>query len=93
MELTKGQTDIIAADGHLLVTGGPGSGKTTIAILKAGDIARKALRPGQRILFLSFARATVGRVLEAMEQENALSPEAKKRIRQCSGNYPSGFCS
>ncbi|MDI4238649.1 AAA family ATPase [Bradyrhizobium sp. Arg237L] len=66
VELTDGQKDVLRADGHQLVTGGPGSGKTTVSILKAAKIARVALRQGQRILFLSFARATVARVLEAI---------------------------
>ena len=63
MELTKKQQEIMDANGHLLVTGGPGSGKTTVSILKAGQIAARDLRPGQKILFLSFARATVSRVI------------------------------
>lgn len=80
MDLTTGQKEILAAKGHLLITGGPGSGKTTVAILKAGQIAGEELRPGQEVLFLSFARATVSRVLEAIEEENHLSADAKKRI-------------
>lgn len=48
--------DILAAAGHLLVTGGPGSGKTTIALLKAQKRIPN-LKPGQEILFLSFSRA------------------------------------
>jgi DNA helicase-2/ATP-dependent DNA helicase PcrA len=80
MELTKEQKDMLDAAGHLLITGGPGAGKTTIAILKAGRIAADLLRPGQRVLFLSFARATVGRVIEAKEEEDELPAEAKKRI-------------
>lgn len=78
-ELTKGQKDILAANGHLLVKGGPGSGKTTVSILKAGRMAA-ALRPGQRVLFLSFARATVARVLEAIEEETTLTREVRNAI-------------
>lgn len=80
MELTKGQLEVMDADGHLLVTGGPGSGKTTISILKAAQIAEQDLRPGQKILFLSFARATVSRVVEAIEYEQRIPPEQKRLI-------------
>lgn len=79
MELTKGQLDVMEAHGHLLVTGGPGSGKTTISILKAAQITEQHLRPGQKILFLSFARATVSRVVEAIEYEQKI-PHAQKRL-------------
>jgi DNA helicase II / ATP-dependent DNA helicase PcrA len=44
------------------VTGGPGSGKTTIALLKAKKII-SSLASGQEILFLSFSRAAVRQVL------------------------------
>jgi DNA helicase-2/ATP-dependent DNA helicase PcrA len=80
VDLTQTQKDIIAADGHLLVSGGPGSGKTTVAILKAAEIAESLLRPGQSVLFLSFARATVARILEAIDEEKAATRSAKKRI-------------
>jgi DNA helicase II / ATP-dependent DNA helicase PcrA len=80
MELTKGQLTVMEADGHLLVTGGPGSGKTTISILKAAQIAERDLRPGQKILFLSFARATVSRVVEAIEYEQRIPPAQKRLI-------------
>jgi DNA helicase-2/ATP-dependent DNA helicase PcrA len=80
IDLTEKQKAILAQPGHLLVTGGPGSGKTTIAILKAAKIAESGLRPGQSILFLSFARATVARILEAMNEEKALSADARRRI-------------
>ena len=79
MELTKGQLDVMEADGHLLVTGGPGSGKTTVSIIKAAQIAGQDILPGQRILFLSFARATVSRVVEAIEYEQKI-PSATKRL-------------
>jgi DNA helicase-2/ATP-dependent DNA helicase PcrA len=49
----------------MLVLGGPGSGKTTMALLKANkEIESGSLKRGQRILFLSFARATISRVAE-----------------------------
>ena len=80
MQLTEKQLEIMDANGHLLVTGGPGSGKTTISILKAAKIAERDLRPGQKILFLSFARATVSRVVEAIEYEQHIPREKKRRI-------------
>lgn len=80
MQLTEKQRDIMKAEGHLLVTGGPGSGKTTVSILKAAQIAEQHLRPGQKVLFLSFARATVSRVVEAIEYEQQIPREQKRRI-------------
>jgi DNA helicase-2/ATP-dependent DNA helicase PcrA len=80
MELTEKQQDVLAADGHLLVTGGPGSGKTTISIHKAAGIAARDLRPGQQVLFLSFARASVSRVVEAIEYEQQIPRQLKSRI-------------
>ena len=80
MQLTEKQLEIMAAKGHLLVTGGPGSGKTTIAILKAAQSAESDLRPGQRVLFLSFARATVSRIVDAIEYEQKIPRELQQRI-------------
>jgi DNA helicase-2/ATP-dependent DNA helicase PcrA len=80
MQLTDKQLAVLKADGHLLVTGGPGSGKTTVSILKAAQHAESCLRPGQNILFLSFARATVSRVVEAIEYEHAIPRDQKRRI-------------
>ncbi|QDI83654.1 ATP-dependent helicase [Methylorubrum populi] len=80
LDLTPAQRDVLAAEGHQLVVGGPGSGKTTVSILKAAKIAREKLRPGQRILFLSFARATVSRVFEAIDDEKSITKEENKRI-------------
>lgn len=79
VNLTDKQKAILEAQGHLLVVGGPGSGKTTIAILKAAKLTAE-LKPGQSALFLSFARATVTRILEAMDEEKALTNAEKKRI-------------
>lgn len=79
-ELTDKQKEVLAAEGHLLVQGGPGSGKTTVSILKAGKIVKEGLINGQRILFLSFARATVSRVLEAIDDEEEITRDVKRRI-------------
>jgi DNA helicase-2/ATP-dependent DNA helicase PcrA len=80
VDLTEVQKDVLKADGHQLVTGGPGSGKTTVSILKAAKIAQESLGPGQRILFLSFARATVSRVFEAIDEEGSIPREEKQKI-------------
>ena len=68
------------SDGHLLVSGGPGSGKTTVSILKAAQIAEHELQPQQAVLFLSFARASISRVIEVIEQEQGIPRETKRRI-------------
>ena len=69
------------SDGHLLVSGGPGSGKTTVSILKAAQIAEHELQPQQEVLFLSFARASISRVIEVIEQEQSIPRETKRRIK------------
>ncbi len=79
MNLTVEQKKIVDQAGHVLVTGGPGSGKTTVAILKAARIA-DSLPDSRFILFLSFARATVARILEAMEEEKSLPASTRSRI-------------
>ncbi|MEN5249839.1 ATP-dependent helicase [Brucella pseudintermedia] len=73
VDLTEAQKGVLDAEGHQLVTAGPGSGKTTVSILKAAKIGREALKPGQRLLFLSFARATVSRVMEAIDEEKQIT--------------------
>src|SRR5690606_30575844 len=60
---------ILDESGPILVTGGPGSGKTTIALLKASKRIEDGLLAGQSVLFLSFSRAAVGRVIEASQRE------------------------
>ena len=79
-ELSSDQKDILNAAGNLLVLGGPGSGKTTTAILKADELVRNRKVSTQKILFLSFARATVSRVLEAVKQHSLLTEETKRYI-------------
>jgi DNA helicase-2/ATP-dependent DNA helicase PcrA len=69
---------IIEADGHVVVTGGPGCGKTTVALQKALFRVKTGLEPGQKILFLSFSRAAVARVLQAARAD--LTPATRQHI-------------
>lgn len=58
--------EFLSSEGHTIVLGGPGSGKTTAALIKANqEIAKPEWKRFQQALFLSFARSTVGRVAEA----------------------------
>lgn len=68
---------IIEEQGHALVIGGPGSGKTTLALLKSKGIL-DTLAPGQNILFLSFSRAAVQQILKRCRE--ILTKEEMKRI-------------
>ena len=60
---------ILDATGHVLVTGGPGSGKTTIALHKAVRRVSAGLETGQKVLFLSFSRAAVARIVDAAKRD------------------------
>ena len=79
MNLTNEQKKVMATAGHQLVIGGPGSGKTTVSILKAAEVS-KTLSAGQRVLFLSFARATVSRVIEAVAEYPEFKASSKSLI-------------
>ena len=69
-QLSPERIALLETAGHLLVLGGPGSGKTTIAIHKADhEIGSDGLKSGQRVLFLSFARATVSKVAEQARRQ------------------------
>lgn len=59
---------VLDSNGHTLVTGGPGSGKTTIALRKAVSKIEQGLQPGQKVLFLSFSRAAVTRIIESASE-------------------------
>lgn len=61
-------SDFLATSNHCLVSGGPGSGKTTLALRKAVTRLASGAGPGQAVLFLSFSRAAVGRLIEAGTQ-------------------------
>lgn len=80
MILSEGQSEVMDRSGHQLITGGPGSGKTTISILKAAQVVNSDLPAGGKVLFLSFARATIARVVEAIEFEQRIPREQKRRI-------------
>jgi len=80
LDLSDDRKTIIGHTGHLLIRGGPGSGKTTIAIAKAESLVATALAPGQQVLFLSFARATVARVIETLADQSRSKPDVQRRI-------------
>jgi len=64
-ELTIEKNRLLNTDGHILALGGPGSGKTYIALRKAEhEIQSGKLLRSQHVLFLSFARPTIARVAE-----------------------------
>lgn len=62
LQLEQKHKEIIAAPAPVLVTGGPGSGKTTTALLKAKTHVAK-LERGQEVLFLSFTRSAIRQIL------------------------------
>lgn len=70
---------VLNSVGHCLVMGGPGSGKTTLALMKASKRIKDGLTNGQNVLFLSFSRAAVARIVDASKgqfhagQQSALS--------------------
>jgi DNA helicase-2/ATP-dependent DNA helicase PcrA len=79
LKLCDQRKALLASGGHLLVLGGPGSGKTTIALVKAAtEIASAAVASGQRVLFLSFARATVTRIVQ--ESRLRIPRDARSKV-------------
>lgn len=69
---------ILDGDGHMLVIGGPGSGKTTIALLKARRFVLERLTAEQSVLFLSFSNAAIRRILESAG--GLLTPDIARRV-------------
>jgi DNA helicase-2/ATP-dependent DNA helicase PcrA len=65
MEIDGPRQAILDSTGHVLIEGGPGCGKTTIALLKARQ-ALGSLEDEQRVLFLSFSRAAVRQITDRM---------------------------
>ncbi|MFO0617239.1 MAG: ATP-dependent helicase [Polyangiaceae bacterium] len=72
---------VLTAKGHVLVTGGPGCGKTTLALQKALRRIDEGLEIGQRVLFLSFSRAAVTRIGEAARHDLPRSARAHLEIQ------------
>lgn len=77
IKLDEKRRAILNAEGHILVLGGPGAGKTTIALLKAKTLF-PTLLPGQKLLFLSFSRAAVRQVLKGCQE--ILTAEERRAI-------------
>jgi len=72
---------VMACESHVLVIGGPGSGKTTLALRKAVKRIRDGMLPGQSALFLSFSRAAVARILDASKLESSKVEQAQLSIQ------------
>lgn len=64
-QLCERRKRILSEDRHMLVIGGPGAGKTTIALLKARRSAQTKLASEQRVLFLSFSNSAIRRIIES----------------------------
>ncbi len=84
--LTDEKRRLLATEGHVLVRGGAGSGKTTIALAKACvDLDAGRLGAAGEALFLSFARATVARVAEQAIATIAAQQRARIEINTYHG--------
>jgi DNA helicase-2/ATP-dependent DNA helicase PcrA len=71
LQICPRRQELLDCTDHALVLGGPGSGKTTIALKKAVRRIDEGLALGQSVLFLSFSRAAVARIAEASQIEAA----------------------
>ncbi|MDX2375623.1 ATP-dependent helicase [Microbacterium sp. LRZ72] len=76
-DLSKPAQQAFDHDGRIMVLGGPGSGKTTLSLLKTQRLI-PTLEPGQNVLFLSFSRAAVRQVLN--RTKDVLTREERSRI-------------
>ena len=77
-EICDQRRAILEGAGHMLVLGGPGSGKTTIALLKARRTVLESLEPEQSVLFLSFSNSAIRRILESAG--NVLTMEIGRHV-------------
>lgn len=80
LELNDSQRKFLEVKSHTLVTGGAGSGKTTVAILKGAALSHSLQFKSQRILFLSFARPTIARIEESIQKNSAITKAEKSAI-------------
>ncbi|MHB9038604.1 MAG: UvrD-helicase domain-containing protein [Armatimonadota bacterium] len=79
-KLSNEQDRVMEAIGNLLILGGPGSGKTTVAILKAKKLVTEELRAPQKVIFLSFSRSAVARITEALDQAKEINKKERQFI-------------
>jgi DNA helicase II / ATP-dependent DNA helicase PcrA len=85
-QLSPEREHLLEADGSVLVLGGPGCGKTSIALLKAdSQLQENQLLPGQKVLFLSFARATIARVAQRARELVKAGSSARLEINTYHG--------
>lgn len=80
MEIDEPRQAILDSSGHVLIEGGPGCGKTTIALLKARQ-ALDSLDEEQRVLFLSFSRAAVRQITDRMDGLLERASRSKLQVR------------
>jgi DNA helicase II / ATP-dependent DNA helicase PcrA len=80
IQLDQRRQDILSSTGHIVIEGGPGCGKTTIALLKAARCCAD-LNAEQRILFLSFSRAAVRQVGDRMRTTLGSVERARLEVR------------
>ncbi|MGW5744708.1 UvrD-helicase domain-containing protein [Amycolatopsis sp. NPDC003861] len=80
MKLDDTRKKIVAAPGHLLIQGGPGSGKTTIALLKAARTL-ETLEAEQHVVFLSFSRAAVRQISDRVGEHLPLAIRPLLEVR------------
>jgi len=59
---------ILKEKSHLLVLGGPGSGKTTVALKKSLEEFEEHLSVSEKILFLSFSRTAISRIADSADE-------------------------
>tara|TARA_R110002167_G_scaffold366379_1_gene595605 strand:+ start:4198 stop:5901 length:1704 start_codon:yes stop_codon:yes gene_type:complete len=68
-KLDDKRKSVLEEQKDILILGGPGSGKTTISLLKAFTFMEKTtINRGQQVLFLSFSRNAKSRILESAEK-------------------------
>ena len=78
INICKKRQSILDEKESLLVTGGPGSGKTTIALHKAKNFINRSQDVSQKVLFLSFSKSAVSQILQ--KSQILLSKEERRRI-------------
>src|SRR5271156_3528880 len=92
MELDDRRKTILNTSGHLLIKGGPGCGKTTIALLLAGQYAAELLAE-QRVVFLSFSRAAVRQITDRMHDTLPHAVRQRLEIRTFHAFFMELVCS